>query len=310
MKITLILKGNIHRRGHFRGDLAQLKSVMSGAEIFLLESSRPGQAVALAASAARESDYLIAVGGDGTLNEVLNGCFQACANLPPEHMPALGVLAYGSANDFARSLGNNGTVDELITLLQADARQRIDAGLIEYCEDSGTAGRRYFLNAADIGIGAHVVRHRRDRTRLLTGNLQYLRSTFIALRSYRHCELEIDSDQGLHWRGKTLALVAGNGRYFGSGLCVAPGARLDDGQMSVTLVGDASARDFLHNFRHLKRGDRLQHPEASYHQAQTLEVRHVGEPAMVEADGELLGTTPVTIRLLPGAVDFLRSQGQ
>ena len=306
MKITLILKGDIHRRGHFRDDLAHLKSALPGADVSLLESNMPGQAVALAASAAIGSDYLIAVGGDGTLNEVVNGCFQACERLPPESMPALGVLAYGTANDFTRSLGNNGTSDELISLLLADSRHRIDAGLMQYCEENGSTSQRYFLNAADIGIGAHVVKHMGHRTRFLGGNLQYLKSIFITLRSYRHCELEVRSDQGLNWRGNTLALVAANGRCIGSGLNVAPGAAIDDGQMLVTLVGNASARDFLQNFRHLKRGDRLQHPEVSYHHAQSLEVSHHGKPALVEADGELLGTTPVTITVLPAALDFLK----
>jgi YegS/Rv2252/BmrU family lipid kinase len=300
VKVALILKGDIRAISHFHAAFRELREALPGFEFVLLESRAPGEATALAQGACVDCDYLIAVGGDGTINEVLNGAMAATGTTPP-----MGVLAYGTANDLARTLGLQGTATELTGLLARDARQRVDVGRIQYRDADGEARQRWFLNAADVGIGAEVVRHLANRRQFVGSNLHYLRSIVGSLRSYRHRTLHVRTDRGLDWQGRSLALVAGNGRYFGSGLCVAPGARLDDGELFVTLVGNASTWDFMRNIGRLKRGRLLEHPEASYHQACHISVEHEGEAARVEADGELLGFTPVEIDVQPGALEFL-----
>ncbi len=307
MKITFILKGDIRGEQLFRHDLKKIKRALPGAQVSLLESQIPGQSVSLAASACQESDYLIAVGGDGTVNEVLNGCLQATEENPGVTLPTLGILAYGTANDLARTLGVSGTADELVGMLLSESRHRVDVGRLQYTSDTGASVNRYFLNAADIGIGAHVVGQFQSRSNLLGSNLHYLRSILSSFLTYRHKDLQLTTDQGLDWQGKSLALVAANGRYFGSGLCVAPGAHIDDGQLFITLVGNASARDFVRKLRQLKRGHLIEHPEVSYHQAQWIEITHTGEAAPVEADGELLGTTPARMEVVPRGIDVLMS---
>ncbi|WP_167854958.1 diacylglycerol/lipid kinase family protein [Mangrovimicrobium sediminis] len=305
MKLTLILKGNITRRGHFEKSLATLRNALPGAYISLLETRRAGQAVELAARACVESDYLIAVGGDGTVNEVVNGCLRAQEQSPAITLPALGILAYGSANDLARSLGLRGEVGELIHLLLSQSTARIDAGRLYYTDADGTQAQRYFLNAADIGVGARTVEYLNRRPRLLGSNLHYLRSVLSTLATYRPQEVHAVSDHGLDWCGKSLAVVAANGRYLGSGLCVAPGARLDDGLLAITLVGEADAADFLRNLGYLRRGELLNHPAAHYHHAARLEIEHGGQPVPVEVDGEFLGHTPACVEVIPAAVEIL-----
>ena len=300
MKVALVLKGDIRALGHFHKAYRELQEALPGFEFELHESLAPGHAIALAQHACTDSDYLVAVGGDGTVNEVLNGAMLAGGTPPP-----LGVLAYGTANDLARTMQIHGSVHELIALLAGDTRHPIDVGLLHCTDSENPSKQRYFLNAADIGIGAEVVRHLQDRRHLVGSNLHYLRSIISSLRAYEHRELRVTSDLGLDWTGRSLALVAGNGRYCGSGLCVAPGARLDDGELLVTLVGDASTWDFLRNLGHLKRGELLEHPAVSYHNAHSLSVEHQDQPARVEVDGELLGFTPLQIEVLPRAVEFL-----
>ncbi len=300
MKVALVLKGDIRAITHFHHAFRELREALPGFEFNLLESHSPGQAMALAEHACEDCDYLVAVGGDGTVNEVLNGAMAAGGS-----PPTLGILAYGTANDLVRTLGLRGNVAQLTTLLASDKRQRVDIGRVQYQDANGKARQRWFLNATDVGIGAEVVRHLGARGQFVGSNLHYLRSIVGSLRSYRHRQLHVRTERGVDWRGPALALVAGNGRYFGAGLCVAPGARMDDGELFVTLVGNASTWDFMRNLGRLKRGNLLEHPEVSYHQACHISVGHEGDPARVEADGELLGFTPVEIDIQPGAVEFL-----
>lgn len=300
MKVALVLKGDIRAVAQFHNAFRELRDALPGFEFTLLESRSPGHALALAREACGDTDYLIAVGGDGTVNEVLNGAMTAGGKVP-----TLGILAYGTANDLVRTLGLQGDVTELIGLLAQDARQWVDVGNLQYRDADGEAHQRWFLNAADVGIGAEVVRHLANRRHFIGSNLHYLRSIVGSLRSYRHRNLHIRTDRGLDWQGRSLALVAGNGRYFGAGLCVAPGARMDDGELFVTLVGNATTWDFMRNLGRLKRGRLLEHPEASYHQACHISVEHEGDAARVEADGELLGFTPVEIDIRPRAVELL-----
>ena len=300
MRVAVIVKGDLHASAHYHKAYQSLREALPGFRFTHLKSKVPGQAIALARGAATNNDYLIAVGGDGTVNEVANGALQSGVDLP-----TLGILAYGTANDLVRTLGLRGDVDELVTLLASDRRQAIDVGSIRYRDAEGSEQSRYFLNAADIGIGAEVVRHLNNRQRFVGSNLHYLRSIIASLRAYQHRELSVRSNTGLDWRGRSLALVAGNGRYFGSGLCVAPGARLDDGELFVTLVGDASTWDFMRNLSRLKRGTPLNHPEVHYYQARSLTVEHRDQVAPVEVDGELLGYTPVQIDLIPRRLEIL-----
>lgn len=300
MNIALILKGNISRRQDFEGELQQLRASFPQARISVLESTYPGHSRALAEASCGHCDYMIAVGGDGTLNEVLNGCLESTAALP-----CFGVLAHGSANDMLRSLGLDGSVDELCALIREQCERTIDVGRVNCCDAGGDESARYFINIADLGIGAVVVQHLNQSHRLLGSNLHYLRAILKTFSHYRKRQISVQSDGDLDWQGKALALVAANGRYFGSGLCVAPGAALDDGLLSITLVGDARLTDFALNLRRLKRGAMLEHPEASYHHASRLDITAVGEEVPLEVDGEFLGFTPASIEILPRRVRFL-----
>ena len=305
MKIALILKGDISDRRHFSRELRELETEFPSPGITLLESEYAGHAVALAAGACGQFDYLIAVGGDGTAHEILNGCMQACKARAGLKLPVLGVLAHGSANDFVRSLGVEGTVQELVSLIHSRAERPIDAGRVMCDDAAGEPAEHYFLNVTDVGIGASVVERLRKRHSYLSSNLNYLKAIISTFLTYRHMELGVTSDEGLDWQGRALALVAANGCYFGSGLCVAPGASIDDGKLFLTLVGDASIVDFLMNLGRLKRGIPLDNPVAEYHQASSVHVTCPGRPAPVEADGEFLGYTPAVIEIMPGAVTFL-----
>ncbi len=304
MNITLILRGGLRRRRQLEGELRRLRRSLPRAAIEVLESGHAGHARQLAADNAGHSDYIIAVGGDGTLNEVLNGCLDSTSPLP-----CLGVLAHGTANDMLRSLDMRGTAEELAALLDSRSERCIDIGRVSCVDASGAPLQRYFANIADVGIGAEVVQHLVHRHRLLGSNLNYLLAILKTFSHYRKKPLRVSADGEFLWQGPALALVAANGCYFGSGLCVAPRAALDDGQLALTLVGDASVADFALNLPRLRRGALLEHPEASYHRAQSLELQSPEEPTPLEVDGEFLGFTPAAIEILPRRLRLLAPGG-
>ncbi|WP_076000213.1 diacylglycerol/lipid kinase family protein [Pseudohalioglobus lutimaris] len=303
MKIALLIKGNLGHLQHIRRDVECLRQALPQAQITALESREAGSIVDLANRACEGSDYLIAVGGDGTLHEVLNGVLQH--GLARRALPALGLLARGTANDYARTVGLRGDTAELIGLLKSGDCRYVDAGRIRYRGAGDQRDIRYFLNSADIGIGAAVVSSMQAMPLVIGRPLRYPISIARTFLTFRGKELTVRSDQGLCWRGRSLAVVAANGRYFGSGLCIAPHARIDDGQLSVTLVADASTADFLRHLGALRRSEFIRHHAVSYHRARRLEIEHHGDPAQIEADGEHLGTTPVTVDILPGAIKLL-----
>jgi len=298
MKITLILKADIGAKKQFLADLKRLQRNFPDAQIEVLESIYAGHSIELARSACVHSDYIVSVGGDGTFNEVLNGYMRYQAKQDAPATPVFGLLAYGTGNDFLRAVGLEGSMEELCCLLQAKSTRIIDVGRVSCQPAPGKWVQRYFHNVADVGIGASVVERMHRAGKRVGGGFGYLGALFRTFFSFRHVALSVNSESGVHWRGDALIVVAANGNYFGSGLCVAPGARVDDGRFYVTLVGKAWAWDFLMNYSRLRKGIPLDHPEARYFTARKLTIDTEPGAAAVEADGEFLGYTPAVIELL------------
>jgi YegS/Rv2252/BmrU family lipid kinase len=303
--IGFIVKGKLRRQADFYRDLAGMKAALAGAAISVSESAYPGHSIELARAACQDCDYLIAVGGDGTLNETLNGYIRAKQAAPGRTLPVLGVLPRGTANDFARHLGQPPEMANLTRLIQASERHRIDIGRVRCKTPDGDDTERFFLNVADVGIGATVVS---ELERSRAGTAAWLRYPLAIARAffgYRPSALRLSSANELLFEGRSLAVAAANGRFFGSGLCIAPDARLADGMLSVTVIGDVGVAEFIANLHRLKAGKHLHRRQVNYHQLRSLEIRALGPRLPLEADGEFLGYTPADIDIIPGAVKFL-----
>ncbi|MDX1315534.1 MAG: diacylglycerol kinase family lipid kinase, partial [Eudoraea sp.] len=247
-------------------------------------------------------DYLIAVGGDGTLHEVINGVMQS--GIPPGQRPVIGLLPYGSANDFARTAGLSRSIEELIELIQSNSIQKIDLGKIELTRSGDT---RYFINIAGVGLGPEVVRNMENSTGFLGPGFHYFRNIVKGFLSYRKKGLSCKSDSW-EWKGKLLQMAVANGRFFGRAICIAPDAQLNDGQFQLAIFGDLSIWDYLKNLGKLKKGIRIKHHEVSYHQVREV-LLESEEPFGIEADGEYVGYGPAKIFVLPEAISFLMPKG-
>ena len=243
-------------------------------------------------------DYLIAVGGDGTLNEVINGVLQS--KVPASEYPTIALLPHGSANDFARTAGVSNSIEELMALIQSDATQKIDLGKIVIQKTQET---RYFLNIAGIGLGPEVVQSLEGSSSRFGPGFNYFKHIIKGFLSYRKKEISCTSSTW-QWKGMLLQMAVANGRYYGNGICTAPDAKLTDGQFQVAIFGNLSLWDYLKNMGNLKKGVKINHPEVSYYEADEVELNSK-DACGIEADGEYVGLAPATIRVLPKAIRFL-----
>ena len=269
----------------------------------VLSTLRKKHAIDLAKGASENGcQYLIAVGGDGTLHEVLNGLMQS--NLPTNEYPAIGLLPYGSANDFARTANISKSIDALLDLIQTKSIRKVDLAKIILHE---TGEIRYFINVAGVGLGAEVAQNLAASSSALGPSFHYFKHILKGFLSYSKKHVRC-TGSNWQWKGPLLQLAVGNGRYFGHGICIAPDAGITDGQFQVAIFGDLSIWDYLKNIRKLKKGVKIDHPEVSYHPTREVLIES-DEPCGIEADGEYVGLAPATITVLPKVIRFLLPPG-
>lgn len=271
----------------------------NGTDARLLETREPGHAERLAAAAAGLGhDRVVAVGGDGTVQEVLNGLMAAGAGSGGE-APVLGIVPGGSGNDLSRSLRlPRDPIAALEVALGGETRP-LDVGR------AGHDGRvRHFAAAGGVGFDAQVAVTMAGRPhRWQRGAAGYLLATLNQLRGYRNRELRIRLATGVGIReveGRFLFVCFANGAFYGGGMQIAPDARTDDGWLDVCLVGDISRLGALRELPGIYRARHVKHPLVEIVRAR--EVRIEGDAAVpAHLDGEPFGEVPVDVDVLPAA---------
>ena len=258
-------------------------------------SERPGHATELVAQAvAKGCRHLLAIGGDGTVNECANGIFRQQAAATAE--VTLGVMPIGTGNDWARTHGIPKDYAGVAALMTAGSSRLHDVGVATFANGS----MRHFINVAGLGFDAHVVEALPDRT---LGPMAYLVGLAKGLLNYRAVSLGLTfSGQRIDTRAFVLFFAIG--RYCGSGMNVAPRAEVDDGLFDITLIQDLSRWEVLKSLRRLFDGTLLTHPKVlALREAEGAVEAATTQP--VEADGELIGHAPVRFSLLPRALRVL-----
>lgn len=257
-------------------------------------SERPGHASELVARAIEGGcRRILAVGGDGTVNECANGIFRQSA--APTEEVVLGVMPIGTGNDWARTHRIPKDYAEVAALMASGMNRLQDVGVAAF----GDGGTRHFVNVAGLGFDAHVVASLPDRT---LGPMAYLVGLAKGLLSYNAVSLGLTfADRKVEARAFVLFFAIG--RYCGSGMNVAPRAEVDDGLFDVTLVQALSRWEVLKSLRKLFDGTLLDHPKVIA--LREAEARVDAGPVPVEADGELIGHAPVRFTLLPRALRVL-----
>jgi YegS/Rv2252/BmrU family lipid kinase len=246
---------------------------------------------------------VVAVGGDGTLNEVVNGCFDE-RGAPLARDLTVGLIPSGTGSDIRRTLGLPTDPHAAARLLAGGTTRTIDVGRIVFADGS----HRLFANVADCGLGGEVVtrinRSRQKRAGLL-GSAAFLGVSVTELMSFRNRDVLLTID-GVTTRQRVQQVVIANGRCFGGGMRIAPGADPADGLLDVVVVGDISRFGALLAVPRLFRGTHLGLAAVSSHRARSIGIAVAdGEsPPRFDVDGEQVGSAPAEITVLPQALRF------
>ncbi|WP_274628034.1 diacylglycerol/lipid kinase family protein [Arvimicrobium flavum] len=273
----------------------------------LRETGEPGDAAIFAhAFALSGFEKIIAVGGDGTVGEVVDGLLMAREEGAGK--VELGVVPCGSGSDFARGLGL--PLEPLAAARRfADGEAHaIDVGRVCYVGETGRLASRHFVNIASLGISgpiARAVNDDRRKERVSAEALFYWRTVSELVRyRFRHVRITIDDQPPFEAR---VALVAAsNGKFFGGGMMIAPDAAPDDGLLDVVVLSSASKPRLIWDLRLVYGGRHRHHPAITILRGRRISVEPLGDPpddcALVEVDGECPGHIPATFEILPKAL--------
>lgn len=259
----------------------------------------PKHAIELARDAVSKGyDLIVSVGGDGTINEVVNGLHDSDG----AGDVSLGIISTGTGSDFVRSIGIPRLYTDACRRLLDLRRLMVDLGSVEYTV-AGHRERRLFVNFAGLGFDAEVVRATTQRFKALGGFPSYLLGLLTTFINYRNQEISLTID-GLTTTQKLCTVVMSNGRYGGGNMQVAPDADLTDGLFDVVTIGDISKPDLLWSLPRIYKGTHLNHPKVKV--VRTTEVTvDAAATATIQADGELLGLTPARFSIIPSALGIL-----
>jgi diacylglycerol kinase (ATP) len=268
-----------------------------------LFTERGGHATELARTALREGARLVvAVGGDGTLNEVVNGFFEGDRPVAPEAV--LGILPLATGGDCIKTLGTSRKLAEAAHTLAHGTPRTIDLGRLQYIQHDGTPATRYFINITSFGIGGLVDRYVNQSHKLLSGKASFFLATVRASLTYKNARCRIALDDGPVIQQPIYIVAVSNGRFFGGGMKIAPDAEMDDGQFDVVTIGDVSMMTMMRHSSKIYRGTHIGLPHVSMQRARKVVAEPVdtGDEVLLDVDGEAPGRLPATFELLPRAI--------
>jgi YegS/Rv2252/BmrU family lipid kinase len=273
-------------------------------------TEKAGDATRLTAEALRAgARTVVAVGGDGTANEVANGFF--AADLPRLVAPEarFGYLPTGTGTDLARSLGfpRHDLAAAISALGPAGRAARIDVARASFHDDQGNVLRRYFLVGADLGVGGETAAMRRSTAAWATklgGFGAYLVAATLAIVRHQPRQVRYAIDDGPFDSIRADIIFVANGRYIGAGMRIAPDASLDDGLLDVLVLRAVPKPELLIRILPATyRGAHLKHPAVLHRRARRLRVE--GSGLLLQMDGEPLGTAPAEFAVVPRALPIL-----
>jgi diacylglycerol kinase (ATP) len=241
----------------------------------------------LARDAAAEGALVVVVGGDGTINEAVNGLAGRGAELA--------VLPAGTAEDFGTTHGIPGRFDDAVRVAVAGERRTIDLGRV-----TTSAGERWFANVASVGMSGAVAARANGMSKALGGRATFYYALVREFVRWRNTEVTVALDDAER-RAAMHDVIVANGRWHGGGMKLAPEAEPDDGLFDVILIGDVTKIDFVTTSPKLYSGRYTAHPKVEVLRSGTVSV-DAARPLPVELDGEPSGTTPARFEIVPGAL--------
>jgi YegS/Rv2252/BmrU family lipid kinase len=288
---------------HTRRDWRKIKPALESAFPLMqvAESHTRGEAAQLTRAALKDGHLdIIAVGGDGTINETVNGFFENGVPLSPDAV--LGFVSTGRNGDFRRTFGIQAGYEASIARLKQARIRRLDVGHVACLSLRGEPVSRYFVNVASFGFSARVVA-RINQARFFGASFQ----SGAALAGWHPQRLRLFTDAGYDEIAGITNVAVANGRWFGGGLKVAPAAEPGDGQFDIVVMGGISRRGLFALMRSWRKGKEptgtwLRRVRAAHLTVAPTVDTHGA--VQVETDGESVGKLPATFQILPGAINI------
>jgi YegS/Rv2252/BmrU family lipid kinase len=263
---------------------------LSGETFF---SERPGHLIELARDAVDGGATLvIAAGGDGTLNEVVNGI----AGRDVE----LATIPLGTGMDFGRTYGIPKKFDDAVRVALDGTTRTIDAGRVRYRTWDGEDAERWFANVGSVGMSGAVAQRANGMSKALGGKATFFYALTRVFLEWENTEVTVKLDDGER-RGRMHDVVVANGVWHGGGMKLAPDASPDDGLFDVVLIGDVGKLDFLTTAPKIYKGRHVAHAKVDVVRSKRVEV-DAAERLPIELEGEQVGTTPAVFEVVPGAL--------
>jgi YegS/Rv2252/BmrU family lipid kinase len=273
-----------------------------GIPVSAITTERKGHAIDLTREAI-EAGYrkIISVGGDGTLNEVVNGIF-AQSKLSPKDV-VIGLIPVGTGNDWGRMFGIPLIYEGAVKVIKENKIMPHDIGMISYY--SGTQQySKYFINIAGLGFEAMVVmKTNKQKDKGRSNQAIYFYNLLSCLISYKITKAEITID-GKTVTSRIFSVNVGNGRYCGGGMRQTPNALPDDGFFDVTVIKDVGRLEIIRSLKLLYDGTILSHPKVDGYRCKNIRV--TSETVLyTDADGESLGHTPAEFSIIPSGINVV-----
>jgi diacylglycerol kinase (ATP) len=261
-----------------------------------------GHAVKLTQEAIREGcRNIIVVGGDGTLNEIVNGIF-TCRACPSTDI-SLAMIPVGTGNDWGRMFGIPLDYEKAAEIISEGKMMLHDIGVMTYHQGEEIR-KRYFINIAGLGFESVVVRRTNyQKERGYSGKAIYFYNLLISLLTYKNTRAEIIVD-GENNSAEVFSINVGNGKYCGGGMRQTPDALPDDGLLDVTVINGIGKIEIILSLKMLYDGTILSHPKIDAYKCKNLKVNS-DSVLWAEADGESLGHTPAEFSILPSRINIV-----
>ena len=265
-----------------------------------------GDGIRLAAEGVKQGrKFIIACGGDGTINEIANGILQSGEDVE------LGVLPSGTGGDFRRTLGIPSTASEAARGLKNGETHTIDVGKVTFLDRENKEASRFFVGVSSFGLSVSIIERVKSQTALdwipldtLRGRAGFALSTLQEVLDLNYTTVRVRLDDKEEYLLNTINFCVANARYFGGGMKIAPDAQLNDGFFDVVNIGDIKTAKILLNAYKLYGGSHLELDEVKHTHAKRLEIKPAREDQEIffETDGELPGKLPAKYEIVPAAL--------
>ena len=249
---------------------------------------------------------IIGVGGDGTINEIINGFFEDDSLI--NHDAILSIIMTGTGGDFRKSVGVSKDIDKAIDQLAFGTIRKIDLGKIIYTSLDNQEKTKYFDNIASFGMSGMVNNLVSSSPfimllKKISGSFAFAAASLIAILTYSNKTIQLKVDDKTYNDLRVKLVCVANGQFFGGGMNVAPQAKIDDGKFNVIVFENIGKLQFLLNHKRIYKGTHLAINKVKSYEGQIIKASSEDD-VFVEADGEVFGKLPATFQIIPAAINF------